>query len=142
MRHGVGFWLGHRSSYVAGAISGLLPPPIAIWVSGVSVAQAVFEIDQIGAVATNTVYGEAYTDAGLTVLFDTEEQTIGAPDLIDGQIDTFAFLPFTPDGTYYCRFAIRDSGGTRISAWSNTVSEAIVTATASRGKLYPLLFAA
>lgn len=117
-----------------------LTAPIATWISDAATAQAVFEIDEIGAIAGDTVYGEAYTDAGLTSLFDTEEATIGAPDLVDGQIDDFAFSTFTPDGTYYARFAIR-RGGIRISEWSNTVSQAIAT-TSVKGWLYPVLLAA
>lgn len=103
-----------------------LTAPVATWVSDAATAQAVFEIDQTGAVSGDTIYGEAYTDAGLTSQFDTEEATIATGDIVDGQIDDFAFSPFTPDGTYYCRFAIR-RGGVRISQWSDTVSKEIAT---------------
>lgn len=126
-----------------GASAIILAAPIAAWISDAATAQAVFEIDvPSGIVAGDTVYGEAYTDAGLTVLFDTEEATIQAGDIPpggDGQIDDFAFISFTPDGTYCARYAIR-RGGVRISPWSNTISETISTLGA--GSFYQLLFAA
>jgi len=123
----IGLGIGLNISMRGGLGGGLsLTAPDAAWISDAATAQAVFEIDVDGtALDTDTVYGEAYTDAGLTSLFDTDEELVDTSDFI---ISTFAFDPFTPDGTYYVRFCIR-RGGIQISPWSDVISMEIDTST-------------
>lgn len=127
---------GHRFNVLPGSyalvgtnaamtLRNILVAPIAIWVSGPTVAQAIFQLDAPpGIMATDKIWGEAATDAAFTAVFSTTSATISAADLIDFQIDSFGFTPFTT-GTKYCRFWISNAADTKISAYSNTVSKAV-----------------
>lgn len=102
-----------------------LAAPVVTWISDADTAQAIFEmITPPGTIAGYKIYGEADDGALFTSLFDTESQAISAGDLVDLQIDAFAFAAF-PDGLMYARFCILNSSDVQISAWSNTVSQTI-----------------
>lgn len=111
-----------------------LTAPVATWVSAASVAQAVFQLDvPTGVVATNKIRGRASlsptvgVDGKFTSTLEEVAFTIGAPDLVDFQIDDFAFAPFA-DGLTYVQFWVTDVSDVQISTVSDTISETIATA--------------
>lgn len=117
---------GFRATVVSGSLDSIAAP-VATWISDAATTQAVFEIivdDDV--VSGDKIWGESSTDNFATVL-ETVSAAISAGDLIDLQIDSFAFSPFTPDGTYYARFWISNSADVQISAKSNVISQTILT---------------
>ena len=121
----------------------ILAAPTAAWISDAATAQAVFEIDQVGAIATNRVVGRASlsptvgSDGKFTSTLEQVDFEIAAGDITDGQIDSFAFAPFA-DGLTYAQFWIANAALVQLSAVSNTVSKTIVTANAG-STMYPYL---
>lgn len=104
-----------------------LAAPRVYWASEANIASATFHVfAPPGTIATDTIYQEAFTDAGLTNTFRAGGKAIAAPDFLECEIDDFPFRDFSPDGTYYVRFCIRRSG-VQWSEWSNTVSKTIAT---------------
>lgn len=99
-----------------------LGTPVATWTSAATVAQAVFGLRvEPGVVSGDQIYGEASTSSSFASPFATEIASISEGDKIDLVITPFAFAPFT-DGAKYCRFCVKNAGGTQISGWSNTIN--------------------
>lgn len=112
---------------VGGFGSYLFSAPSATWISDAATAQAIFEIlVDPDVVAGMKIFGESSQQSDFSVIDETVSAAIGAPDLIDFQIDNFAFAPFT-DGTWYARFWTATSGDVQNSPKSTAISETIVT---------------
>ena len=109
------------------------PAPVS-WFSDPDVAQALFLIGlPAGVVATNRIVGRASLsptvggDGKFTSTLEQVDFAISAGDLVDFEIEDFAFAPFA-DGLTYVQFWVADAGLVQISAVSATISETIATA--------------
>jgi hypothetical protein len=119
----------YGASLGSAALDYSLAKPTATWISDAATAQAVFEIivdDDV--VSGDKIWGESSTDNFATVL-ETVSAAISAGDLVDLQIDDFAFAPFTPPGTYSARFWVSNSADVQISPKSDVISLAIDAST-------------
>lgn len=149
MDHGLGLWMGHQSGYSAGAAAGGFPltaPDPVSWFSAPDVAQALFLIGLPGGVvATNRIVGRASLsptvggDGKFTSTLEQVDFPISGGDLVDFQIEDFAFSPFA-DGLTYVQFWVADAGLTQISSVSATISETIATASSHTPTYHYLMF--
>lgn len=130
---GHGLELGSQHSGYVGALAGfaLAAPDPVQWFSGPDVAQALFLIGLPGGVvATNKIVGRASLspavggDGKFTSTLEEVSATISAGDLVDFEIEDFAFAPFE-DGLTYVQFWVADAALVQLSAVSATISQTL-----------------
>lgn len=113
---------GLKVTVVSGSLSGF-DAPVLTWTSDETVATAVFQIVIPEDVPSGyKVYGEASLSSG-GAAFNTKTTIIATGDLIDLQIDDFAFAAFSDGDTVYVRVRLLTDADVEASNWSNIVSK-------------------